>query len=236
MPRQWYNILADIKLNPPAGPGRQPGEARRPGAGLSHEPDRAGGQHRALDRHPRPVLDVLSIWRPSPAGAGPPWKRPWARRPGSTTRTRRQPPRQPQAQHRRSPGLLQQGLRHRALTTETGAGQWGSALSFACAQFGLECKVFMVRVSFDQKPYRKAMMETWGGSAWPAPAPKPRPAGRSWKRPRHPRQPGHRHQRSHRGRRERHQRQDPLLPGQRAQPRHAAPDHHRPGSQRSSWP
>jgi tryptophan synthase beta chain len=49
------------------------------------------------------------------------------------------------------------------LTTETGAGQWGSALAFACAQFGLECKVFMVRVSFDQKPYRKAMMQAWGG-------------------------------------------------------------------------
>ncbi|HSO67533.1 MAG TPA: TrpB-like pyridoxal phosphate-dependent enzyme, partial [Desulfatirhabdiaceae bacterium] len=56
------------------------------------------------------------------------------------------------------------------ITTETGAGQWGSALSFACSQFGIECKVFMVRVSFDQKPYRKAMMETWGGKCVPSPS------------------------------------------------------------------
>ncbi|MBI5063938.1 MAG: TrpB-like pyridoxal phosphate-dependent enzyme, partial [Desulfatitalea sp.] len=56
------------------------------------------------------------------------------------------------------------------LTTETGAGQWGSALSFACAQFGLKCKIYMVRISFDQKPYRKAMMETWGGTCIASPS------------------------------------------------------------------
>jgi len=56
------------------------------------------------------------------------------------------------------------------MTTETGAGQWGSALSFACSQFGLECKVYMVRVSFDQKPYRKAMMEAWGGRCVASPS------------------------------------------------------------------
>ena len=57
------------------------------------------------------------------------------------------------------------------LTTETGAGQWGSALSFACNQFGLELKVYMVRVSFNQKPYRRMMMETWGGKCVPSPSP-----------------------------------------------------------------
>jgi tryptophan synthase beta chain len=56
------------------------------------------------------------------------------------------------------------------MTTETGAGQWGSALSFACSQFGLNCRVYMVRVSFDQKPYRKAMMETWGGECVASPS------------------------------------------------------------------
>jgi tryptophan synthase beta chain len=57
------------------------------------------------------------------------------------------------------------------LTTETGAGQWGSALSYACAQLGgIECKVFMVRVSFDQKPFRKMMMETWGGKCIASPS------------------------------------------------------------------
>jgi len=57
------------------------------------------------------------------------------------------------------------------LTTETGAGQWGSALAFACSQFGLECKVYMVRSSYEQKPYRKSMMKTWGATCIPSPSP-----------------------------------------------------------------
>ncbi|MDO5576924.1 MAG: TrpB-like pyridoxal phosphate-dependent enzyme [Fibrobacter sp.] len=56
------------------------------------------------------------------------------------------------------------------LTTETGAGQWGSALSFACSLLGLECNVFMVRISFDQKPFRKVIMETWGGKCFASPS------------------------------------------------------------------
>ena len=63
------------------------------------------------------------------------------------------------------------------LTTETGAGQWGSALSFACAQFGLECMVYMVRASFEQKPYRKTMMEIWGGNVVPSPVDDPSSPG-----------------------------------------------------------
>jgi tryptophan synthase beta chain len=57
------------------------------------------------------------------------------------------------------------------LTTETGAGQWGSALSMACAFFGLECKVYMVRASYNQKPYRRILMETWGANCVPSPSP-----------------------------------------------------------------
>ena len=71
------------------------------------------------------------------------------------------------------------------LTTETGAGQWGSALSFACALFGLECKVYMVRASFEQKPYRRMMIETWGGQVVPSPVDDPD----------HPGSLGSRHQR-----------------------------------------
>jgi tryptophan synthase beta chain len=56
------------------------------------------------------------------------------------------------------------------LTTETGAGQWGSALAFACKLIGLECKVFMVRISFDQKPFRKMMMQTWGAQCVASPS------------------------------------------------------------------
>ena len=64
------------------------------------------------------------------------------------------------------------------LSTETGAGQWGSALAFACALFGLECEVFMVGSSYDQKPYRRSMMETWGASVHRSPSDRTE-AGRS---------------------------------------------------------
>src|SRR3989304_2471220 len=55
------------------------------------------------------------------------------------------------------------------ITTETGAGQWGSALAFACSLLGIECKVFMVRISFEQKPFRRLMMETWGAKCVASP-------------------------------------------------------------------
>src|ERR1051325_11171881 len=61
----------------------------------------------------------------------------------------------------------------RRLATETGAGQWGSALSLACQLFGLDCTVYMVRISYDQKPYRRMMMHTWGGEVFPSPSDQP---------------------------------------------------------------
>ncbi len=63
------------------------------------------------------------------------------------------------------------------LTTETGAGQWGTALSFATRQFDLDCKVYMVRASYEQKPYRKIVMETWGGEVVPSPIDDPTSPG-----------------------------------------------------------
>ena len=63
----------------------------------------------------------------------------------------------------------QEGVKR--LATETGAGQWGSALALAARMFDLECKVYMVRVSYDQKPYRRVLMETWGASVVPSPSP-----------------------------------------------------------------
>ena len=66
------------------------------------------------------------------------------------------------------------------LSTETGAGQWGSALSMACAFFGLECKVYMVRVSYDQKPYRRALMEAFGASVTASPSRRPNRAAPFW--------------------------------------------------------
>ena len=79
-----------------------------------------------------------------------------------------------QAEHRGGAGVSTTSRTARQrLATETGAGQWGSALSFACAQFDLECKVYMVRASYEQKPYRRVLMETWGASVVPSPVDDP---------------------------------------------------------------
>jgi len=171
MPRQWYNILADIKMNPPLGPDGQP---VKPEALAPVFPMNLIEQEVSPDRWidiPEEVLKVLSIWRPSPLvraralekfldtpariyfkneGVSPPG----SHKPNTAV---------PQAYYNKVFGIEK-------LTTETGAGQWGSALSFACSQFGIECKVFMVRVSFDQKPYRKSMMEAWGGKCVASPS------------------------------------------------------------------
>jgi tryptophan synthase beta chain len=171
MPRQWYNILADIKMNPPLGPDGNPVS---PDQLTPVFPMNLIEQEVSPERWidiPEEVLDVYRIWRPSPLirahavekaldtpariyykyeGVSPPG----SHKPNTAV---------PQAYYNKTFGI-------KRLTTETGAGQWGSALAFACSQFGLECKVFMVRVSFDQKPYRKSMMTTWGANCVASPS------------------------------------------------------------------
>lgn len=171
IPRQWYNILADIKMNPPLGPDGKP---VTPDALAPVFPMNLIEQEMSPERWidiPEEVLNVLTIWRPSPLvralslekaldtpariyfkneGNSPPG----SHKPNTSV---------PQAYYNKVFGIEK-------ITTETGAGQWGSALAFACSQFGIECKVFMVRVSFDQKPYRKSMMETWGGKCVASPS------------------------------------------------------------------
>jgi len=171
MPRQWYNIQADIKLNPPLGPDGKPiGPDMLAPVFPMNIIEQEVSTQRWIDI-PEPVLDVYSIWRPSPLirattlekvldtpariyykneGCSPPG----SHKPNTAVA---------QAYYNKQFGIER-------ITTETGAGQWGSALSFACAQFGLECKVYMVRVSFEQKPYRKTMMEIWGGKCIPSPS------------------------------------------------------------------
>lgn len=171
MPRQWYNILADIKMNPPLGPDGHP---ISPDALAPVFPMNLIEQEVSSERWidiPDDVLRILSIWRPSPliralslekvldTPARIYYKNESVSPPGSHKPNTAVP----QAYYNKVFGIER-------ITTETGAGQWGSALSFACAQFGLECKVFMVRVSFDQKPYRKSMMEAWGGKCIPSPS------------------------------------------------------------------
>jgi tryptophan synthase beta chain len=171
MPRQWYNVLADIKLNPPLGPDGNPVS---PDMLAPVFPMNLIEQEVSPDRWidiPEPVLDVLSIWRPSPLiradrfekALGTPCKIYFKNEGVSPPGSHKPNTAVPQAYYNKEFGIQN-------ITTETGAGQWGSALSFACAQYGLNCKVYMVRVSFDQKPYRKAMMETWGGRCVASPS------------------------------------------------------------------
>jgi tryptophan synthase beta chain len=171
IPRQWYNILADIKMNPPLGPDGKPigPEALAPVFPMNLIEQEVSSQ-RWIDI-PEPVLDVLSIWRPAPLiradrlerALGTPARIYFKYEGGSPPGSHKPNTAVPQAYYNKVFGIEK-------MTTETGAGQWGSALSFACAQFGLTCKVYMVRISFDQKPYRKAMMETWGGKCIASPS------------------------------------------------------------------
>jgi tryptophan synthase beta chain len=171
IPRQWYNILADIKMNPPLGPDGNPIE---PQALAPVFPMNLIEQEVSTQRWidiPEPVLDVLSLWRPAPLtrayqfekALGTPARIYFKYEGGSPPGSHKPNTAVPQAYYNKVFGIEN-------ITTETGAGQWGSALAFACAQFGLNCKVYMVRISFDQKPYRKAMMETWGGTCIASPS------------------------------------------------------------------
>ena len=171
IPRQWYNILADIKMNPPLGPDGNP---VTPDALAPVFPMNLIEQEVSPDRWidiPAEVLDILSIWRPSPLvralslekALDTPAKIYYKNESVSPPGSHKPNTAVPQAYYNREFGI-------KRMTTETGAGQWGSALSFACSFFGIECKVYMVRISFDQKPYRKSMMEVWGGKCVASPS------------------------------------------------------------------
>jgi tryptophan synthase beta chain len=174
LPTQWYNVVPDLPSPPP--PVLHPG---------THEPVGPDDlaplfpmdlilQEVATDRFidiPEDVLDVYRLWRPSPLYrahglekliGGP--ARIYYKYEGVS----------PVGSHKPNTAVAQAYYNAKAgvkkLSTETGAGQWGSALSFACALFGLECEVYMVRASYDQKPYRRAIIETYGATIFPSPS------------------------------------------------------------------
>src|SRR5689334_11128580 len=123
---------------------------------------------------PGEVLDILKLWRPTPLvraerlerALGTPARIYFKDESLSPAGSHKTNTSVPQAFYNAAEGT-------KRLTTETGAGQWGSALAFACSQFGIECKVYMVRASFEQKPYRRVLMETWGASVVPSPVDDP---------------------------------------------------------------
>jgi len=174
IPRQWYNIAADLPtpLQPPLGPDGNPvsPDMLAPVFPMNLI-EQEVSQERWIDI-PEEVLEMLYRWRPSPLhravylekALGTPAKIYYKNEGVSPAGSHKPNTAIPQAWYNKQFGI-------KKLTTETGAGQWGSALSFSCALLGLECKVFMVRISFDQKPFRKIMMQTWGGECVASPSP-----------------------------------------------------------------
>jgi len=173
MPRQWYNLAADLPspLQPPLGPDGNPisPDALRPVF-----PDTLIEQEMSQERWidiPEEVLSILARWRPSPMhralalekALGTPAKIFFKNESVSPAGSHKPNTAVAQAWYNKQFGI-------KRLTTETGAGQWGSALAFACSLLGLECKVFMVRISFEQKPFRKLMMQTWGANCVASPS------------------------------------------------------------------
>ncbi len=173
MPRQWYNLAADLPsgLKPPLGPDGNPitPEMLAPVFPMNIIEQEVSTE-RWIDI-PEEILGHLAKWRPTPL------HRAYALEEALGTPARiyyKNESVSPAGSHKPNSAIAQVWYNKqfgiKKLTTETGAGQWGSALSFACSLIGLECKVFMVRISFDQKPFRKLMMQTWGGECIASPS------------------------------------------------------------------
>ena len=173
MPRQWYNLAADLPtpLQPPLGPDGNP---ISPDMLAPVFPMNLIEQEVSQDRWidiPEPVLELLYRWRPTPLhrayhlekALGTPARIYYKNESVSPAGSHKPNTAVVQAYYNKEFGI-------KRMTTETGAGQWGCALAFACSLLGLECKVYMVRVSFDQKPYRKLMMQTWGATCTASPS------------------------------------------------------------------
>jgi tryptophan synthase beta chain len=175
MPTRWYNILADFPepLAPPLNPA-----TREPIKPSELEPIFAKElikQEMSPDRYidiPQEILEIYKLWRPSPLHRahrlekvlGTPAKIYYKNESVSPAGSHKPNTAIAQAYYNMKEGTER-------ITTETGAGQWGSALSLSCNYFDIECKVFMVRSSFYQKPYRKSLINLWGANVVPSPSP-----------------------------------------------------------------
>lgn len=173
VPQQWYNILADMEPPaPPLNPGT--GEPIGPEALAPLFPMALIMQEVATDRYipiPDEVREVYKLWRPSPVFR--------AHRLEKALQTPahiyyKYEGVSPAGSHKLNTAIAQAYYNREAgirkLTTETGAGQWGSALAMACSFYGIELKVYMVKVSYQQKPYRRILMETYGASVVASPS------------------------------------------------------------------
>jgi tryptophan synthase beta chain len=181
MPTAWFNVVPHMEVppEPPLHPGtRQP---VGPDDLAPLFPMALIGQEVTKEPYvdiPGEVIDVLGLWRPTPLvraerlekALGTPARIYYKDESVSPAGSHKPNTAVPQAFYNKAEGIAR-------LATETGAGQWGSALCFASALFGLECKVYMVRASYEQKPYRRVLMETWGGNVVPSPVDDPEHPG-----------------------------------------------------------
>ncbi len=174
MPRQWYNIMADMPtpMEPPLHPGT--GQPVGPDDLAPIFPMNLIEQEVSTERWidiPEGVLEKYVIWRPTPLYRAYELEK-YLKTPAKIYFKNEGV--SPPGSHKPNTAIAQAYYNKVAgtkrITTETGAGQWGSALAMCCAMFGLECKVFMVKISFNHKPYRKLMMQTWGANCVASPS------------------------------------------------------------------
>jgi tryptophan synthase beta chain len=174
MPRQWYNLAADLPT--PLAPALHPGTGQPLGpADLAPIFPMAlilqeVSQERWIDI-PEELVSILAHWRPTPmfrarrleAALGTPAHIYYKHEGYSPAGSHKPNTAVAQAYYNKMEGV-------KRLATETGAGQWGSALAMACSMFDLQCTVYMVRISFDQKPYRRVLMNCYGAEVYPSPS------------------------------------------------------------------
>jgi len=172
IPKQWYNLLADLPepLPPPLHPGTK--QPVPPEALLAIFPENLVQQEMCPERYveiPEPVREIYALWRPTPLLRAVRFEKAlqtpahiYYKYEGVS----------PAGSHKVNTSVAQAYFNKVAgtLATETGAGQWGSSLALACRLFGLECTVYMVKVSYQQKPYRRMLMHTWGATVHPSPS------------------------------------------------------------------
>jgi len=174
IPERWYNIAADLP-EPPAPP-LHPGTLQPAG------PDDLApifpmgliAQEATSDRYiaiPDEVRDIYRIWRPTPLVRATNLEKPLETPPRIFFKNEGV---SPAASHKANTAVAQAFYNKQAgvkrIATETGAGQWGSALSLACKLFGMDLTVYMVKISYQQKPYRRSMMQLWGAEVYPSPS------------------------------------------------------------------
>ncbi len=173
LPKKWYNVLADLPepVPPPIDPAtKKPVSPEKLKMIFAEE---CIEQEMSLKRFieiPEEVRNVYAMWRPTPLVRAEKFEKAI----GSKAKIfYKNESVSPPGSHKPNTAVAQAFYNKREgiskLVTETGAGQWGSALSFAGSQFGLEVKVYMVRASYEQKPYRKLLMEAWGGKCFSSP-------------------------------------------------------------------